>query len=101
MSVMFGMRFDLRNPAFAKDGVDFHTAADLTAQANHLGVTLSADIIKQKLPTLNGGYNAIPKFGKTHKKVYGDLVKDHPVDWEPVRDDHQVGCHASTVPPGL
>jgi class I fructose-bisphosphate aldolase len=71
----------LRNPAFAKDGVDFHTSADLTAQANHLGVTLSADIIKQKLPTLNGGYNSIPKFGKTHKRVYGELVKDHPVDW--------------------
>ena len=71
----------LRNPAFAKDGVDHHTSADLTAQANHLGVTLSADIIKQKLPTLNGGYNFLPKFGKTHKKVYGELVSDHPVDF--------------------
>ena len=71
----------LRNPAFAKDGVDHHTSADLTAQANHLGVTLSADIIKQKLPTLNGGYNFLPKFGKTDKRVYGKLVADHPVDY--------------------
>jgi class I fructose-bisphosphate aldolase len=69
----------LRNPAFKKDGVDYHSAADLTAQANHLGVTLQADIIKQKLPTLNGGYNAIG-FGKTHDKVYGELCTDHPVD---------------------
>merc|ERR1711974_204669 len=58
----------LRNPDFKKDGVDYHTATDITAQANHLGVTIQADIIKQKLPTLNGGYNAID-FGKTHKKV--------------------------------
>jgi class I fructose-bisphosphate aldolase len=71
----------LRNPAFKVGDVDHHTAADLTAQANHLGVTLSADVIKQKLPTQNGGYNAIPKYGKTHKKVYGELVKEHPVDW--------------------
>jgi fructose-bisphosphate aldolase, class I len=71
----------LRNAAFKVGDADHHTSADLTAQANHLGVTLSADIIKQKLPTLNGGYNAIPKFGKTHKRVYGELVKDHPVDW--------------------
>jgi fructose-bisphosphate aldolase, class I len=71
----------LRNPAFARDGVDHHTSADLTAQANHLGVTLGADIIKQKLPTLNGGYNFLPKFGKSHKKVYGELVSDHPVDF--------------------
>ena len=71
----------LRNPAFARDGVDHHTSADLTAQANHLGVTLSADIIKQKLPTLNGGYNFLPKFGKTHKRVYAELVSEHPVDY--------------------
>lgn len=69
----------LRNNAFKVDGVDYHTAADLTAQANHLGVTIQADIIKQKLPTLNGGYNAI-KVGKTHKDVYGKLTTDHPID---------------------
>lgn len=69
----------LRNSGFKKDGVDYHTAADLTAQANHLGVTLQADIIKQKLPTNNGGYNAL-NFGKTHKKVYENLTTDHPID---------------------
>lgn len=69
----------LRNPGFKKDGVDYHTAADLTAQANHLGVTIQADIIKQKLPTLNGGYTAI-NFGKTHKDVYAKLSSDHPID---------------------
>lgn len=69
----------LRNPDFKKDGVDYHTATDITAQANHLGVTIQADIIKQKLPTLNGGYNAID-FGKTHKKVYSDLSSDNPID---------------------
>jgi class I fructose-bisphosphate aldolase len=69
----------LRNPNFKKDGVDFHTAADLTGQANHLGVTIEADIIKQKLPTNNGGYEAL-KFGKTHKKVYTELSSDHPID---------------------
>src|SRR5688572_10235224 len=69
----------LRNSAFKKDGVDYHTSADLTAQANHLGVTIQADIIKQKLPENNGGYNAI-NFGKTHKKVYSDLTTDHPID---------------------
>ncbi len=69
----------LRNPAFKQDGVDHHTAADLTAQANHLGVTIEADIIKQKLPTHKDGFNAI-KFGKTHKRVYDELMTDHPVD---------------------
>ena len=69
----------LRNPEFKKDGVDYHTAADLTGQANHLGVTIEADIIKQKQPTNNGGYNAI-KFGKTHKLVYEKLSSDHPID---------------------
>ena len=69
----------LRNPAFKKDGVDYHTAADLTGQANHLGVTIQADIIKQKQPTCNGGYTAI-NFGKTHKKVYEELTSDHPID---------------------
>jgi class I fructose-bisphosphate aldolase len=69
----------IRNNAFKKDGVDYHTAADLTAQANHLGVTIQADIIKQKLPTNNGGYNAL-SYGKTHKKVYDELTTDHPID---------------------
>jgi class I fructose-bisphosphate aldolase len=68
-----------RNSNFKKDGVDYHTAADLTGQANHLGVTIQADIIKQKLPDTNGGYNAL-NFGKTHKKVYSDLTTDHPID---------------------
>lgn len=69
----------LRNSNFKVDGVDYHTAADLTGQANHLGVTIQADIIKQKLPEVNGGYNAI-KVGKTHKKVYDELTTDHPID---------------------
>ena len=69
----------LRNPAFRKDGVDYHASADLTGQANHLGVTLEADIIKQKMPENNGGYNAL-KFGKTHPKVYDELTSDHPID---------------------
>ncbi len=69
----------LRNAAFKKNGVDYHVAADLTGQANHLGVTLRADIIKQKLPENNGGYKAIG-FGKTHDKVYTDLTSDHPID---------------------
>jgi class I fructose-bisphosphate aldolase len=69
----------LRNSGFKKDGIDYHTASDLTSQANHLGVTIQADIIKQKLPTNNGGYNAIA-FGKTHKKVYENLTTDHPID---------------------
>jgi fructose-bisphosphate aldolase, class I len=71
----------LRNPEFKQGGVDHHTAADLTAQANHLGVTLGADVIKQKLPTHNGGYNAFKGYGKTSKRVYGELVADHPVDF--------------------
>ncbi len=69
----------LRNSAFKKDGVDYHAAADLTAQANHLGVTIQADIIKQKLPVNNGGYTAM-NFGKTHKNVYEKLSSDHPID---------------------
>ena len=69
----------LRNNAFKKDGVDYHLAADLTGQANHLGVTLQADIIKQKLPETNGGFKAI-SFGKTHDKVYSQLSSDHPID---------------------
>ncbi|HEX5135377.1 MAG TPA: class I fructose-bisphosphate aldolase [Planctomycetota bacterium] len=70
----------LRNPAFKVGDKDYHEAADLTGQANHLGVTIGADIIKQKLPTTNGGYKAIPKFGKTHEKVYTELSSDHPID---------------------
>jgi fructose-bisphosphate aldolase, class I len=70
----------LRNPDFKQGGTDYHEAADLTGQANHLGVTIQADIIKQKLPTNNGGYNAIKDFGKTHKKVYSELTTDHPID---------------------
>ena len=69
----------LRNGAFKTAEMDYHTAADLTGQANHLGVTIQADIIKQKLPSNNGGYNAL-KFGKTHKKVYENLSTDHPID---------------------
>ncbi len=69
----------LRNNGFKKDGIDYHTAADLTAQANHLGVTLQADIIKQKLPTNNGGYTAL-SFGKTNPKVYSELTTNHPID---------------------
>ncbi len=68
----------LRNDAFEKDK-DYHVAADLTGQANHLGVTIEADIIKQKLPENNGGYKAI-EFGKTHKAVYSKLTSDHPID---------------------
>ena len=69
----------VRNSGFVKDGVDYHTSTDITAQANHLGVTIQADIIKQKLPTNNGAYNAL-KFGKTHKKVYEELTTEHPID---------------------
>jgi len=68
-----------RNSGFIKDGVDYHTAADLTSQANHLGVTIQADIIKQKLPTCNGGFTAI-NFAKTHPLVYEKLTTDHPID---------------------
>jgi class I fructose-bisphosphate aldolase len=68
-----------RNNGFVVDGVDYHTSADLTGQANHLGVTIQADIIKQKLPTNNGGYLAI-KQGKTSPLVYSKLTSDHPID---------------------
>lgn len=68
-----------RNTGFKVDSVDYHTSADLTGQANHLGVTLQADIIKQKLPTNNGGYLAT-KHGKTSKLVYEKLTTDHPID---------------------
>ena len=69
----------LRSPSFKVGGVDYHAAADLTGQANHMGVTISADIIKQKLPTNNGGYRAVG-FGKTHDLVYDRLTSDHPID---------------------
>lgn len=68
-----------RNNGFKKEGVDFHAAADLTGQANHLGVTIQADIIKQKLPTNNGGFTAI-NFSKTHPKMYSELTTNHPID---------------------
>ena len=69
----------LRNPKFKHEGVDYHAAADLTGQANHLASTIEADIVKQKLAENNGGYTAI-KFGKTHAKVYDELTSDHPID---------------------
>ena len=69
----------LRNDAFKKEGKDYHAAADLTGQANHLGVTIEADIIKQKLPDSNGGFTAL-NFGKTDPRVYSELTTDHPVD---------------------
>ena len=69
----------LRNSAFKKDGVDYHLSADLTGQANHLGVTIEADIIKQKQAENNGGYTAL-NFGKTHQKVYAELTTEHPID---------------------
>src|SRR5579884_2976135 len=69
----------LRNPAFKTKEKDYHVSADLTGQANHLGVTIEADIIKQKMPENNGGYNAL-NFGKTSKKVYTDLTTDNPID---------------------
>src|SRR6266700_3261688 len=69
----------LRNSAFKKDGVDYHLAADLTGQANHLGVSIQADIIKQKMATTNGGFTAL-NFGKTADGVYTQLSSDHPID---------------------
>ncbi len=71
----------LRNSAFKVGDTDYHVSADLSGQANHLGVTIEADIIKQKLPENNGGYNALSNYGKTHKKVYGELVPEHPIEW--------------------
>jgi class I fructose-bisphosphate aldolase len=83
----------LRNSAFKKDGVDFHVAADLTGQANHLGVTLEADIVKQKLPETNGGFTAL-SLGKTHPMVYDTYVGDNPIDrcrWQ------VLNCYAGRV----
>ncbi|PCI40718.1 MAG: fructose-bisphosphate aldolase [Elusimicrobia bacterium] len=74
----------LRSSEFKKDGVDYHGAADLTGQANHLGVTIEADIIKQKLPTNNGGYKALnmggSSYGKFDERIYTELCSDHPID---------------------
>jgi class I fructose-bisphosphate aldolase len=74
----------LRNSGFKVGGTDYHASADLTSQGNHLGVTIAADIIKQKLPINNGGYKAVSTkekpFGKTHDKVYSELSSDHPID---------------------
>jgi len=74
----------LRNPAFKVEGKDYHTSADLTGQANHIGVTIEADIVKQKLPTLNGGYVALNKggvkYGKMDDRAYTELSSDHPID---------------------
>jgi class I fructose-bisphosphate aldolase len=74
----------LRNNAFKTGGVDYHTAADLTGQANHLGVTMSADIVKQKLPTVNGGFRALntggSSYGKLDERIYSQLSSDHPID---------------------
>lgn len=74
----------LRNNGFKKDGVDYHTSADLTGQADHIGATIHADIVKQKLPDNNGGFNALnfpgSSYGKTDKRIYTDLCSDHPID---------------------
>jgi fructose-bisphosphate aldolase, class I len=74
----------VRNPAFKKDGTDYHVAADLTGQANHLGVTIEADIIKQKLPETNGGFKALDvkesPYGKTDDRIYTELTSEHPID---------------------
>lgn len=69
----------LRNENFKKDGTDYHNAADLTGQANHIGATIQADIVKQKLPTVNGGFTTL-KFGKTDERMYTQLTSSHPID---------------------
>jgi class I fructose-bisphosphate aldolase len=79
----------LRNSAFKIDGVDYALSADLTGQANHLGVTIQADIIKQKQPENNGGYNALKGYGKTDPLVYDSLTTDNPIDltrWQVVNN---------------
>jgi class I fructose-bisphosphate aldolase len=84
----------LRNSAFKQGDTDYHLSADLTGQANHLGVTIEADIIKQKQPENNGGYNAL-SFGKTDPLVYSQLTTDHPIDltrWQ------VVNCYAGRIP---
>jgi class I fructose-bisphosphate aldolase len=83
----------LRNSAFKKDGVDYHAAADLTGQANHLGATIEADIIKQKLPQVRDGYNAI-QFGKTNKLVYSDLLPEEGGETNPIElCRYQIACN--------
>ena len=69
----------LRNNSFKKDGIDYHASADLTGQANHIGVTIKADIVKQKIPVNNGGFQAI-RFGRTDDRVYSELTTSHPID---------------------
>ena len=84
----------LRNPEFKKEGANYETSADLTNQANHLGVTMQADLIKQKQPTCNEGFKAL-QFGKTHPLVYEKLTSDHPIDWT----RYQVaGCYMGRIP---
>ncbi len=88
----------LRNSAFKTKEADYHLAADLTGQANHLGVTLEADIVKQKQPQCNGGYVALSKetkYGRTDPRVYGDLVPDHPIAWTRWQ---VVNCYMGRVP---
>jgi class I fructose-bisphosphate aldolase len=89
----------LRNPAFVVDGTDYHLSADLSGQANHLGVTIQADIIKQKLPENNGGYNVLNQngasYGKTNKKVYSDLTSDNPID---LTRYQVLNCYSGRIP---
>ncbi|HVA06428.1 MAG TPA: class I fructose-bisphosphate aldolase [Acidimicrobiales bacterium] len=83
----------MRNSAFTKDGVNYEVSADLTGQANHIGVTIEADIIKQKQPENNGGYNAIG-FGKTDQLAYDELTTDNPIDWTRWQ---VVNCYAGRI----
>jgi fructose-bisphosphate aldolase, class I len=83
-----------RNNAFSTPEKDYHLSADLTGQANHLGVTIEADIIKQKLPECNGGYTAL-KFGKTHKKIYEQLTTDNPID---LTRYQVINCYMGRIP---
>lgn len=89
----------LRNPAFLKDGKDYHLSADLSAQANHIGVTMEADIIKQKLPTLNGGYTALSTgespYGKLDPRIYTKLASEHPIDLARYQVLH---CYCGRIP---
>ena len=85
----------LRNSGFKQDGTDYHLSADLTGQANHIGATIEADIVKQKQPENNGGYNALSGYGKTDKLVYEELTTDHPIDltrWQ------LANCYMGRVP---
>jgi class I fructose-bisphosphate aldolase len=84
----------LRNPEFKKDSVNYETSADLTGQANHLAVTIQADVVKQKQPTCNEGYKVL-KFGKTHPLVYEKLTSKHPIDWTRYQI---VNCYMGRVP---